>query len=76
MDGREELGDGGLGGVDGEAMTFAWWWVLAVYACGGTRGREGCDWRWVGSWGRNGIQGVLAVPYIPVQGSPGVLREG
>ena len=75
MDGREELGDGRLGGVDGEAMTFAWWWVLAVYACGGTRGREGCDWRWVGSRGRNGIQRVLAVPYIPVQGSPGVFRE-
>ena len=25
--------------------------------------------------GRNGVQGVLAVPYIPVQGSPGVFRE-
>ena len=31
------MGDGGLGGVDGGAMTFTWWWVLAVYACGGTR---------------------------------------
>jgi hypothetical protein len=39
--GGEKLGDGGLGGVDVEAVAFAWWWVMAVHACGGTRGREG-----------------------------------
>ena len=45
VDGGEKLGDGGLGGVGGEAVTFAWWWVMAVHACGGTRGREGRGWR-------------------------------
>ena len=30
----------------------------------------------VGDWGAGErIRGVLAVPYIPVQGSPGVFRE-
>ena len=43
--GGEKLGDGGLGGVGVEAVTFAWWWVMAVHACGGTRGREGRGWR-------------------------------
>ena len=38
-------------------------------------GREGRGWGLGGICGRNGIQGVLAVPYIPVQGSPGVFRE-
>jgi len=74
VDGGEKMGDGGLGGVGGEAVTFAWW-VMAIHACGGTRARGERGWRWVGSWGRNEIQGVLAVPYIPVQGSPGVFRE-
>jgi hypothetical protein len=75
VDGGEKLGDGGLGGVVGEAVTFAWWWMMAMHACSGTRRREERGWRWSGIWGRSGIQGVLAVPYIPVQGSPGVFRE-
>ena len=32
------------------------------------------DWAAGGREGR-GVRGVLAVPYIPVQGSPGVFRE-
>jgi hypothetical protein len=75
LDGGEKLGDGGLGVVGGEAVTFAWWWVVSIRACGGTREREERGWGWGGSWGRNGVQGVLAVPYVPVQGSPGVFRE-
>ena len=30
---------------------------------------------WAAFGGGNGVQWVLAVPYIPVQGSPGVFRE-
>ena len=67
--------DGGLGWVGGIAITFAGWWRVAAFACGGTGGGEGRGWRWGSSWGRHGFQGVLAVPYIPVQGSPGVFRE-
>ena len=69
------MGDDGLGWISGIASTFAGWRRVAAFACGGTRGREGRGWRLGGSWGRNGIQGVLAVPYIPVQGSPGVFRK-
>jgi hypothetical protein len=48
---------------------------VSIRACGGTREREERGWGWGGSWGRNGVHGVLAVPYVPVQGSPGVFRE-
>ena len=65
----------GWDGSGGIASTFAGWRRVTAFACGGTRGKEGRGWRLGGSWGRNGIQGVLAVPYIPVQGSPGVFRE-
>ena len=67
--------DGGLGGIGGIAITFAGWRRVSAFACGGTGEREGRDWGLGGIWGRNGIQGVLAVPYVPVQGSPGVFRE-
>ena len=30
---------------------------------------------WAAFGGGTGVQWVLAVPYIPVQGSPGVFRE-
>ena len=74
-DGGEELGDDGLGWIGDRAMTFAGWRRVTAIACGGTRGREGRGWRLCGSGGRHGIQGVLAVPYIPVQGSAGVFRK-
>ena len=38
-------------------------------------GREEHGWGLGGILGRNGVQGVLDVPYVPVQGSPGVFRE-
>jgi len=81
---------GGVGGVEtaemnGVMMGWDGWGGLRVRVregggwrrlrAAGLGGREGRGWRWGGSWGRNGIQGVLAVPYIPVQGSPGVFRE-
>ena len=74
VDGGEKLGDGGLGGVGGEAVTFAWW-VMAIHACGGSRGGEERGWGVDGSGRGRVIQWVLAVPYVPVQGSPGVLWE-
>ena len=74
-DGGEELRDGGLRWIGGIAITFAGWRRVAALACGGTSGRDGRNGGLGSSWGRNGIQGVLAVPYIPVQGSPGVFRE-
>ena len=74
-DGGEELCDGGLRWIGGFAVTFAGWRRVAALACGGTRGRDGRGWGLGSSWRRNGIQGVLAVPYIPVQGSPGVFRK-
>ena len=46
-----------------------------MFACGGTRGGKGCGWRLGSSWRREEILWVLAVPYIPVQGSPGVFWE-
>ena len=75
IDGREELCDGGLGWIGGIAMSLAGWRRVAALACGETRGRDGRGGGLGSSWGRNGIQGVLAVPYIPVQGSPGVFRK-
>ena len=74
-DGGEELCDGGLRWIGGFAVTFAGWQRVAALACGGTRGRDGRGWGLGSSWGRNGIQGVLAVPYVPVQGSPSMFRE-
>ena len=75
-DGREELGDDGLGWIDNGAMTFAGWQGLAEFAYGGAGGGEGRGWGSGSGWEqRGGIRGVLAVPYIPVQGSPGVFRE-
>ena len=67
--------DGGLGWIGGIAITFAVWRRVAALACSGTRGRDGRGWGLGGIWGRNGIQGILAVPYVPVQGSPGVFWE-
>ena len=69
------MGDGGLGWIDDRAMTFAGWWRVTAFACDGTRGRGGHGWRVGSSWGREVIQWVLAVPYIPVQGSSGVFWE-
>ena len=74
-DGGEELRDGGLRWIGGIAVSFAGCQKVSAFACGGTGGREGRGWGLGGMWGRNGIQGVLAVPYVPVQGSPGVFRE-
>ena len=69
------MGDDGLGGIGDRAMTFAGWRRGAVFACGGTRGGKRRGWRLGSSGRREGIQWVLAVPYIPVQGSPGVFWE-
>ena len=74
-DGGEELRDGGLSWIGGIAISFAGCRKVAAFACGGTGGREGRDWGLGGIWGRTGVQWVLAVPYVPVQGSPGVFRE-
>ena len=74
-DGGEELRDGGLGWIGGIAFTFAGWRREAALVCGETRRRDGRGGGLGSSWGRNGVQWVLAVPYIPVQGSPGVFRE-
>ena len=74
-DGGEELCDGGLRWIGGIAVTFAGWRRVAALACGGTGGSEGRDWGLGGIRGRDGVQWVLAVPYIPVQGSPGVFRK-
>ena len=74
-DGGEKLGDDGLGWIGGSAITFAEWRRVVTVACGGFRGGKRRGWGLGSSWGRNGTQGVLAVPYVPVQGSPGEFRE-
>ena len=74
-DGGEELRDGGLRWISGIAISFAGCRKVAAFACGGTGWREERDWGLGGIWGRNRVQWVLAVPYIPVKGSPRVVRE-
>jgi hypothetical protein len=72
VDGGEKFGDGGLGWVGDGAVTFACWWMVALRACGRTRGGEGRV-RGVVSSGRGRVvRWVLAVSYIPVQCSPDV----
>ena len=66
------MGDDGLGWIGDRSVTFAGWRRVAVFACGGIRGGKGRGWRLSSSCRAEGIQWVLVVPYIPVQGSPGV----
>ena len=83
------MDSGGLGGLETaeKNCVMVGWDGSAVLRL---RLRDGRGWRrWraaglggemgvagiVRQWGGNGIQGVLTVPYIPVQGSPGVFRK-
>jgi hypothetical protein len=50
--------------------------MVAIRACGRTRGGGERGWEVDGSGKGRVIQWVLAVPYVPVQVSPGVLWKG